>query len=223
MIHQDFIMLIINCKKYAMKALYQKNTWLKQIPSYLLYYHVIGDETMNEMYKFDEENNILWVKTKDDYNSLPNKVITAYKAIQETFIFKYLFKTDDDQILVKPNFFNIITNIINKKQPKTHYGGFIVDVKIPYLSKYYLIHPELPKNMIIQKTKYCSGRFYFLSYEAVTNLISKKENIIKEYLEDYSIGYNLEPFFKKNIFHISTNNFFTDIEKSDFMNSNYSK
>jgi len=216
MIQQEFIMLIMNCKKYTSKAVYQKKTWLKSIPSYLLYYHVIGDEMLNELYKFDEENKILWVKTQDDYNSLPNKVITAYQAIQETYDFKYLFKTDDDQILVKPTFFDVITKIIKTKNPKTHYGGFIVDVKKPYLSKYYLIHEELPKNIIVQKTKYCSGRFYFLSCEAVTNLISKREIIIKEFLEDYSIGYHLHPFLKENILHISTNDYFTDIEKSDF-------
>jgi len=219
MIQQEFIMLIMNCKKYANKAIYQKKTWLPKIPFYLKYYHVIGDETIEELYKFDDENNILYVKTLDDYNSLPSKVITAFKAVQETFEFKYLFKTDDDQILVKPAFFDIITKVIKTKQPKTHYGGFIVDVKTPYLSKYYLIHKELPTNIIVQKTKYCSGRFYFLSYEAVTNLLSKKENIIKEFLEDYAIGYNLHPFLKENILHISTNNFFTDIEKSDFVKS----
>lgn len=218
MIQQEFIMLIMNCKKYARKSLYQKQTWLKCIPSYLLYYHVIGDETLNELYKFDNINNILWVKTLDDYNSLPTKVITSYQAIHETFEFKYLFKTDDDQILVKNNFFNVITNLIKTKEPKTHYGGFIVDVKVPYLSKYYLIHEELPKNMIIHKTKYCSGRFYFLSSEATTNLLSKRDNIIKEYLEDYAIGFYLHPFFKENMLFIKSSDFFTDIEKSDFVN-----
>ncbi len=35
MIDQEFIMLIMNCKKYVKKALFQKRTWLKTIPSYL--------------------------------------------------------------------------------------------------------------------------------------------------------------------------------------------
>ena len=104
MIEQDFIMLIMNCVKYEKKALFQKRTWLKLIPPYLRYYHVIGDEKMETTYRFDEEKRILWVKTPDDYTSLPNKVITAYRAVNETFQFKYLFKTDDDQILVNPQF-----------------------------------------------------------------------------------------------------------------------
>ena len=145
MIEQDFIMLIMNCRKYHKKALFQKMTWLKQIPSYLKYYHVIGDETIDSEFNFDHENLILWVKTADDYNSLPKKVITAYNAVYETFNFKYLFKTDDDQILVKPQFFNTIKNIITTEVPKPHYGGYIVDVTKPYLSNYHTIHQELPQ------------------------------------------------------------------------------
>ena len=216
MFEQDFVMLIMNCKKYEKKALFQKRTWLKNIPSYLRYYHVIGDETMDTNFKFDEENSILWVKVADDYNSLPNKVISAYEAIYNTFNFKYIFKTDDDQILVKPQFFDTIIKLITTMIPAPHYGGYIVDVKTPYLSQYYRLHPELPVNLPLYVTKYCSGRFYFLSKSAISNLINKRENIIKEYLEDYAIGFNLDERFKENILSIATNNFFTDIELSDF-------
>lgn len=216
-LEQDFIMLIMNCKKYASKALYQKKTWLPLVPPYLKYFHVIGDENLDTEYKFDEISKILWVKTPDDYNSLPKKVIASYKAINETYTFQYLFKTDDDQILVKTTFFDIITKLISTKNPKTHYGGYIVDVKTPYISKYNLIHNELPNNIKVMKTKYCSGRFYFLSHEAITDLIKKREKIEKEFLEDYAIGFYLNSYFKENILSIATNNFFTDIERSDFV------
>jgi hypothetical protein len=216
MIEQEFIMLIMNCKKYVKKALFQKRTWLPLIPSYLKFYHVIGDESLDSDYKFDNDNCILWVKTADDYNSLPKKVIASYKAVSETFKFKYLLKTDDDQILVKNKFFDIIKNLIITKNPQTHYGGYIVDVQKPYLSQYYKLHSELPSYLPILQTKYCSGRFYFLSNDAILNLLSKRESIEKEYLEDYAIGFNLDPTYKKEILSIATNNFFTDIELSDF-------
>ena len=89
-----FIMLIMNCKKYNKKALFQKKTWLPLIPSYITYYHVIGDENIEPDYIFDNENRILYVKTADDYCSLPKKVYASYKAIYDTFQFKYLFKTN---------------------------------------------------------------------------------------------------------------------------------
>ena len=216
MTEQDFILLIMNCKKYQKKAIFQKITWLPRIPFYLIYYHVIGDETLDTDFKFDNESRILWLKVADDYNSLPQKVMAAYKAISDTFQFKYIFKTDDDQILVNDKFFDTINKILTTTKPLIHYGGYIVDVPKPYLSQYYKIHSELPTYLPILQTKYCSGRFYFLSKNAIANLISKREFIEKEYLEDYAVGFNLDPFYKNNMLSLSTNKFFTDIELSDY-------
>lgn len=216
MIEQECIMLIMNCKKYLNKANFQKMTWLQKIPSYLKFYHIIGDESLEEDYRFDDENQILWVKVADDYNSLPKKVIAAYNAVFETFNFKYIYKTDDDQILVNDKFFDILNGLLANKTPRVHYGGYIVDVKQNYLSQYNKIHPELPSYLPVLKTQYCSGRFYFLSKQATSNLLSKRKNIENEYLEDYAIGYNLDPFFKLNILNLITNKFFTDIELSEF-------
>ena len=214
MIEVEVIMLIMNCKKYEWKADIQRNTWLKSIPDFIKYYHVIGNENLDSEYKIynnNNEPNILYVKTPDDYNSLPNKVITSFKAINDTFSYKYIFKTDDDQNLINPQFFEVLHNLLKTKGPPIHYGGHIVDVTVPYLSEYYKLHPELPKELPIQITRYCSGRFYFLSHKAVHNLLSKRESIIKEFLEDYSIGYNLHIFFKNNMLKLNTNKAFVDI------------
>ena len=217
MIDQDFILLIMNCKKYKNKALIQKNTWLTSIPDYLKYYHVIGDETLQTNFVFDDESKILWVKTPDDYNSLPKKVIEAYEAVNTIFNYKYIFKTDDDQVLTNINFFNTIKKLLLNKNPVSHYGGFIVDVKFPILSKYHTIHPELPKNIPVYVTKYCSGRFYFLSkYAIIDLLLCKKENIRKEYFEDYAIGYNLDEKYKIDMLNIATDKIFVDIDLSKF-------
>ena len=214
MIDQDYIMLIVNCKKYANKALYQKNTWLTLTPQYLIYYHVIGDEHMELDFRFDDDAQILWVKVADDYVSLPKKVIAAYNAVYKTFNYKYIFKTDDDQILVKPSFFSILPKLVEKKD--SHYGGYVIDVTKPHLSQYHKIHPELPQYVPILKTKYCSGRFYFLSHHAVLDLLSKRVKIEKECLEDYAIGYYLADIYKTDMINIRTNDFFTDIELSNY-------
>jgi len=211
MIEQDFILLIMNCKKYADKASLQKTTWLRNIPSNLKYYHVIGDEELVEPFKFDEATNVLWLKVKDDYNSLPKKVISAYQAIYNTHKFTYIFKTDDDQMLANVRFFDVVITIIANKFPTIHYGGNVVDVPQAYLSQYHRIHPELPAYLPVLKTKYCSGRFYFLSREAIDNLLSKRELICKEFLEDYAIGYNLSEYYKANMLKICTDNSFKDM------------
>jgi hypothetical protein len=216
MYETKYILLIMNCKKYRDKALYQKQDWLQKIPDDIIYFHVIGDENLNSNFLFDFENNILYVKELDDYNSLPKKVIAAYDAVLLTYNFEFIFKTDDDQILVKPHLFTILPVILTKKFPKSDYGGYVVDVDKPYLSQYHKIHPELPKYLPILSTKYCTGRFYYLSKDAIIYLTYQKDKIKKEYLEDYAIGYHLDNKYKLNIMHITTNDFFTDIDKSDF-------
>ena len=216
MLKQNYVLLIMNCEKYKKKALYQKHTWLNSIPDYIKYYHVIGDESLVSPFRFDHDNNILFVKVCDDYVSLPKKVIAAYAAIFLTYDYDYIFKTDDDQILLRDNFFDILKNILETKTPKPHYGGYIVDVKHNYLSEYHTIHPELPKHLPILQTKYCSGRFYFLSKKAVGNLLFKREKIEQEYLEDYAIGYNLDPIYKKDMITLLTTKIFKDIEPGEF-------
>jgi len=216
-IQQDYILLIMNCKKYHSKALFQKATWLKMLPTNIIYYHVVGDEKLETEYQLDDENNVLLVKTKDDYLSLPKKVMTAYKAINETFKYKYIFKTDDDQILVNTQFFPKLIKMLTSEYNKIHYGGFLIKLSKPKQCNYHLIHPELPNNMILNITNYCTGRFYFLSQMATDFLVkNKKSQIEKEYLEDYAIGFNLDDFYRKTAIHIATNYYFTDIERSDY-------
>ena len=214
---QEFVLLIMNCKKYANKADHQKSTWLLNLPPYLKYFHVVGDETLKTDYEFNSEDTLLTLRVPDDYNSLPKKVIAAFKAVTESFSVKYIFKTDDDQMLSNVKFFDTISALIKIKE--SNYGGFVIDVKQPQLSKYSRIHPELPSFLPIYKTKYCSGRFYFLTLKAVLYLISKRENIEQEYLEDYAIGFNLTDELKENMLHIDTNKYFKDFNLSTFKKS----
>ena len=207
----DFILLIFNCKKYRYKAIKQKETWLKYF-TIMPFFHVIGDPQLTTEYIIDETEHILYVKEKDDYNSLPKKVIAAYEAIQKEYIFKYIFKTDDDQELIHDLFLNVIKKFVSTKYPKIHYAGQIINVDKPYLSQYCNIHPELPKNLPVLQTQYCSGRFYILSDLAIQQLLTKKELIRKEYLEDYAIGYYLNPILKKHMFNIETNKYFIDFK-----------
>jgi hypothetical protein len=210
-IKQDFILLIMNCQKYREKAETQKNTWLKELPPTIKYYHVIGNSMLKTDFKFDDEERNLCVRNHDDYNSLPHKVITAYDAINQTYDYKYIMKTDDDQqVLSCFQFFTTLTKLFDSPNFSYHYGGFIVDVKLPHISQYYRIHPELPRNLKIEAIKYCNGRFYFLSHSAIQDLITKRKNISKEYLEDYAVGYYLNSSLRNNIFPIKTDVYFKD-------------
>ena len=213
--HINSLLLIMNCVKYKDKAAKQRETWLKglQIP----YYHVLGNPELEANYQFDDQERILWVKTPDDYNSLPKKVISAYAAVQQSFpAIQYIFKTDDDQMLQSNNpnkFFENINKMLERRMQtaKIHYSGNIVDVPKAYLSQYYRIHPELPKELPVYVTKYCSGRFYILSMEAVAYLITKRDLIFQEYLEDYAMGMHLHNRYKNPMLHLDTDIFFKDM------------
>jgi hypothetical protein len=213
--HINSLLLIMNCVKYKYKAAKQRGTWLKglQIP----YYHVLGNPELDANYQFNDQERILWVKTPDDYNSLPKKVLCAYAAIQQSFpAIQYIFKTDDDQMLQSNNpnnFFHNVNKMLEKRMQTTkiHYSGHIVDVPKAYLSQYYRIHPELPKELPVYATQYCSGRFYILSMEAVVYLISKRDLIFQEYLEDYAIGMHLHNRYKNPMLDLDTDIFFKDM------------
>ena len=125
--------------------------------------------------------------------------------------FKYIFKTDDDQILINPSFFDILNKTIKGCKPKTHYGGFTVNIERPFISEYYKIHPELPTNLVLQITKYCSGRFYYLSKDALIYLLSKINNIKNEFFEDYAIGHYLSDKIKQNFLPLQTSVYFKDM------------
>jgi hypothetical protein len=200
----------MNCTKYAYKAHYQKNTWLKKLPETIPYFHVLGNPSLQTEYEFDHSNHTLTVKTKDDYVSLPHKVISAFAAVNQTYDFKYIFKTDDDQNLVFDNFFTTVTKLLQEKTPAPHYGGNIISIR-EHISTYYTIHSELPRDLLMKATTYSSGRFYFLSRDAIESLLQKKSDIAKEYFEDYAIGLHLESSLKENALVIKTDNIFKDI------------
>jgi hypothetical protein len=207
MLTQDFILLIMNCEKYREKAQKQKNGWLKNLPADLIYYHVIGSESLIAEYEFDNENRILYVKTPDDYNSLPQKVISAYAAIDAEYKYQYIFKTDDDQYLMQPEILQ--KWIIDIKQQTPNYGGRLITIPADHISEYYHFHPELPHNVVMRKSQYCNGRFYILSKIAVQDLLTKKSFFKSEYLEDYAVGYYLNYEIKSKFMHIQ-NDVFVD-------------
>jgi hypothetical protein len=70
--------------------------------------------------------------------------------------------------------------------------------------------------LLVKATKYCSGRFYFLSCDSAQFLVEeKKQEIETEYLEDYAIGYYLSDLYKINMLPLDTNKYFIDF--TDFI------
>ena len=205
----DIILLILNCKKYREKAIVQKNTWLKTIPSNIKYYHVIGDKEIcngQDIY-VDDNESVIYTNTLDDYNSLPSKVITALAGIHSQFDFKYVFKTDDDQDLTLNDFFIQLQKQLMNSQ--YNYGGYIINWS-GGASEYFNTHDCLPRHLYLKPTIYATGRFYLLSRTAVEDLITKREDIEKQFIEDHAIGLFLDARLKKCWLQILTSTVFAD-------------
>ena len=57
---------------------------------------------------------------------------------------------------------------------------------------------------------FCNGRFYFLSKKVIVDLITKKDDIKKQIIEDHGIGLYIDKEFKKTILNFDTKNTFFD-------------
>lgn len=223
----NVVLLIANCKKYSKKREHQRQSWLLHCS--IPYYHIIGDTSLETLYRFDDAERILWVKEQDDYVSLPKKMETAFRAVYEQFPeVQYVFKTDDDQHVTNLRFFESLQKTLlqqtrqtqqqqNNLQEQTHlyayhYGGFIIHISTPQTSEYYKIHSELPTDMVLYPTKYCSGRFYFLSRQALQWIQMHADAMRRELLEDYAVGRCVYPHLAhdKQIMNITTNHYFQD-------------
>jgi hypothetical protein len=215
-INIDYVLMILNCNQYKYKADFQKQTWLKILPKNIIYFHVIGLPELKDQYQFDISNNLLYVRNEDDYISLPSKTINAINAINNTYAYKYILKTDDDQTLIDNNFFNNLFNTLDNN--KLHYGGHIINC-VENISKYNTIHKELPADILLKACLYSSGRFYFLSKEVVPFLLFKKQLIYKHFFEDHAIGYYLSDFPLLRILSLDISKIFVDT--TTYINSKY--
>ena len=104
-IKQDYILLICHCEKNKENAEIQKKTWLKNIPKNIIYFHVVGSNNLKQPFQFYHKEKLLLVKTNDDYNSLPHKMISAFEAIHETYNYKYIFKFMTDDFIIRFQYF----------------------------------------------------------------------------------------------------------------------
>ena len=89
------------------------------------------------------------------------------------------------------------------------YGGRPVTVKT-HISTYYMVHDCLPRDLLLEGTTYCNGRFYFLHVDAVNSLLQYKTDICKRVIEDHAIGYYLSDSYKENMLQFESKHIFED-------------
>jgi hypothetical protein len=179
----------MNCKKYDNKRQYQLNTWLKNCPV-ILWFHIIGDESIENEYEIDEKNHLLKVNTPDNYISLPKKIYLALKAIYDSYKnITHILKTDDDMdcnISELSKYMNII--------PNYDYGGFKVHVTENIYSTYHYHSSDDKTPSLILAGSYVNGRFYFLSRNLIEHILKQKELFWTYIYEDNIVGCSIKNY-----------------------------
>lgn len=156
-------------------------------PDFIAYYFV-GEPEMPVDYKVDEKDRTVYLRTPDNYESLPQKVSLAMKFAAEHFYDEIdgLFKTDDDIVLDLDRLKSCIDD--NKKHG---YFGIASHVD-EYLSDYHFGKCESEEiNSIKQSVPtcdYCSGGGYYLEKSLLKHVYENEANTI---FEDVSVGITL--------------------------------
>ena len=163
------------------------------------FYYFIGDMTLSEDYKIDEENKIVYLKVPDNYESLSLKTYYAMKFISENYLDKIsgVFKTDDDIIL---DIDKLIKCIDENKEHK--YFG-INATSSGYECEYHFGKCESielnRRKIFIPECKYCAGGGYYISKEFINNIVNNISIFEEVIFEDAAVGiamnkYNIYPF-----------------------------
>ena len=189
------IVLILSCQKNAERRLNQ--TWAK----HSFVYYVVGDPDMEEDYK--REDNILYVKCEDDICHLPKKFICGLNVVNTLFEYKYVYVTEDDYMICKSTLFRDIYVAMEKY--KGDYGGTNCMINEEKMAGAFKKHDDFPFTVMLKPCSYMKKGLIVLSHKSVLDLLSKREDIEKEYVCDYAIGYHLDKTLKRVL--LNTDNF----------------
>lgn len=180
MSNTNIFFLFLSCEKYKHK---REKSRKNNIP--YRYKYFIGNDKISQ----NEEDDVIVLDCKDNYESLTKKTLSAIKWINENEKnIDYIIKTDDDVTIDVDSIDRIIKKIEDKDVDyagELHKGG--------YLSFH---HKDKCEDKFLNKTPmyvpnitYCIGGAYILSKKAVKAILSldEYENYYSIY-EDATVG-----------------------------------
>jgi len=201
--YTGIVIIIYSCKKYNKKSklLY---TLLKHSLIDIKIHILNGDENLDREYLLKDE--IIYVKCKDNYDSLYLKTQKLFKEIINIYPkVKGVLKIDDD-IIPNNNFLqNTITYLLNSS---INYCGKIIIVNPRYniLTQHIEKCEELANKKPLQlpPCTYCSGPCYYISSKAIEYM---NANIKLFFSEDLMVGLTLckTPLFQPLVFPLYYN------------------
>mgnify|MGYP000443902748 CR=1 FL=1 len=202
----QYVLQINNCKKYESRRLLQTKTWCQDIPSTVVWYHVIGDPTLTEcIYK--PEEHLLIVPAGDTYECLPQKVYHSYTFAYKNFPSAWgLCKVDDDAIVDIPK----LITIWESNKHRHYYGGLVQHKACKNFYGYDIAgdKSKLPIDGIETPTiDYIVGGTVCLSMNALSLLAMKKEVFDQFIYEDIYVAESIQEQYPAEHVKLFSNDF----------------
>jgi hypothetical protein len=159
-------------------------------------YYFIGDPSLKEEYKIDEENSIVYLKVADNYESLPLKTYGAVKFAFENFSNEIygLLKTDDDIALDLDKIYHYL-----QKYKNVPYCGITTKITNPNNLSYW--HMGKCESEDLNRTphkvplaEYCAGGGYYLNLDSMEKIVDSRHMYEGMIFEDATTGYILNSY-----------------------------
>ena len=162
----------------------------------LLIYYFIGDPSLEEEYRVDEDNNVVYLRVADNYESLPMKTYGAVKFALENFKDQIygLLKTDDDIELDLSKIYPYLQE--HKDVP---YCGITTKITDPNNLSYW--HMGKCESQELNRTphrvplaEYCAGGGYYLNLDSMKKIVDSRNMYEGMIFEDASTGHVLNSY-----------------------------
>ena len=159
-------------------------------------YYFIGDPSLEEEYRVDEENNVVYLRVADNYESLPMKTYGAVKFTLENFQDQIygILKTDDDIELDLSKIYPYLQD--HKDVP---YCGITTKITDPNNLSYW--HMGKCESEVLNRTphgvplaEYCAGGGYYLNLDSMKKIVDSRHMYEGMIFEDASTGYVLNSY-----------------------------
>jgi hypothetical protein len=171
----------------------QREHLLKSNSGEFIIYYFIGDSSMKEEYRVDEENNVVYLRVPDNYESLPLKTYGAVKFALDNYSDEIhgLLKTDDDIELNLEKIRQYL--LIHKDIP---YCGITTKITDPNNLSYW--HMGKCESEVLNRTphrvplaEYCAGGGYYLNLDSMQKIVDSRPMYDGMIFEDATTGYVL--------------------------------
>lgn len=171
----------------------QREHLLKSNSGEFIIYYFIGDLSMKEEYRVDEENNVVYLRVPDNYESLPLKTYGAVKFALDNYSDEIhgLLKTDDDIELNLEKIRQYL--LIHKDIP---YCGITTKITDPNNLSYW--HMGKCESEVLNRTphrvplaEYCAGGGYYLNLDSMQKIVDSRSMYDGMIFEDATTGYVL--------------------------------